>query len=177
MPPSFHDDLGPARWAQVAVAALGLGVSLYLAACQLGWITPPWEPLFAATRAAYANGSDQVLHAPAARFLPIPDALLGAIAYALRLALTLVGNHDRALRKPWAPLVAELLSTLLVLVSAGLVAIQAFVVHAWCTLCLLSAACSVALLLLSLPESWQALRQVRTGRARGQSLWSAVAPG
>jgi Vitamin K epoxide reductase family len=118
------------RAAIAALAFLGVCIASYLAAYQLGLTRSVWDPLF-------GSGSERVLH-----FIPspIPDAALGALAYACELVLVLAGARRRWLR---------LLGTALALAALGLVALQAFAVHAWCFLCLMSAAISLAIAALT----------------------------
>src|SRR4051812_44855454 len=62
--------------ALVTLAVVGCPLSLYLTSFQLGLVADVWDPLFGA-------GSRRVLTSAVAQLLPVPDASLGAIVYAL----------------------------------------------------------------------------------------------
>jgi uncharacterized membrane protein len=137
------------RAAALALAAAGLAVSAYLAAYQLELVATVWDPVFGPASSA------QVLHSALSRALPVPDALLGALAYAAELAAGLA-----AWWRPRRPvlLVYGAIAALLALTSVGLVAVQALVVHHFCLLCLTSAVISWAVAALVAPESLAAMR-------------------
>lgn len=155
LPPGWRTNPSawPERRAQVALAAAGAVVAGYLTLVQLRVLGPAWDPLF-------GSGSSRVLHSALSRALPFPDAGLGLLAYLADVVLGLVGGTDR-----WrsSPLPAYLLA-LVVLGAAvggvGLVVVQAAVVHAFCTLCLVSATLSVLILAVN------RLREVRAARHR-----------
>lgn len=110
-------------------------IAAYLAAYQMRAVARVWDPLF-------GIGSERVLDSNVSRAIRritvIPDSALGAIAYFTEIALALIASPKRR----WATIVFALNSLALVLAGATLVALQAFVVHAWCLLCLTSAAIS-----------------------------------
>lgn len=139
--------------AEAALATLGLATATYLTLCQLRLIATPWEPLFSSSDPAFINGSDHVLHSHLSQLLPVPDASLGAAAYLAKLVLVLlclrVASPARRSRS-WLTLASSVLSVLLFLAALTLTALQAFYLHAYCTLCLASAVVSVMLLPLSL---------------------------
>ncbi len=132
----------PSRWSErvpiAAIASVGLLVSAYLAACQLGVLAGPWDPLFGTA------SSERVIHSALSRALPVPDAALGAAAYALEIVLDLAGGRERWRTHPWVVLAFGAVALGLALVGVALVAVQAFVVRAGCTLCLCSAAASIS---------------------------------
>lgn len=130
----------------VLLAFLGIVVSAYLAAYQLGWIRSVWDPVFGPA------GSRAVLHSALDRLLPIPDALLGAGAYLAEtaLGLAIVAVQARAVR-----LLYGLVAAAMALVSLGLVATQAFVVGDGCSLCLLSAVLSWTIAVLVAPDAFR----------------------
>ncbi len=127
------------RLVLAAIAALGLAISVYLAAYQLGAIALPWDPLFGPTSSA------RVLHSAISRMLPVPDATLGAAAYAAEIVLDLAGGTDRWRTHPW--LVVAFVAVALALGAAGIVLtlIQLLVVRSGCVLCLCSAGASIAI--------------------------------
>jgi uncharacterized membrane protein len=133
----------PSRWDRrlpvAFAAAAGLAISVYLAAYQLGAIAAPWDPVFGPASSA------RVLHSALSRALPLPDAALGAIAYAVELAADLAGGGERWRTHPWLVLAFGAVVAGLATVGASLVVVQAAVVRAGCTLCLCSALLSIGI--------------------------------
>ncbi len=131
----------PSRWSErlavAAAAAAGLAISLYLAAYQLGAVAAPWDPLFGPASSA------RVLHSALSRALPLPDAAVGAIVYAVEIAADLAGGSDRSRTHPWIALAFGAIVAALALVGLSLIVVQAAVVRAGCTLCLCSALISI----------------------------------
>jgi uncharacterized membrane protein len=132
---------GPSGWRErlvlAAVALAGLAISLYLAAYQLGAVAEPWDPLFGPV------SSSHVLRSALSRALPVPDAAVGAVAYALEIALDLAGGADRWRTHPWIVLAFGAVATALGISSVGLVFVQVAIVRSGCLLCLGSAAASI----------------------------------
>jgi uncharacterized membrane protein len=163
---------GPSGWSRraliVSLAIVGLVVSLYLACFQLGIVTVVWDPIFG------SSSSEAVLASSFSRALPVPDALLGAGAYLIEIVLDTVGGERRYRTRPWLVLLFGLVAFGAAGVSVLLVALQAFVFHAFCTLCLLSAAVSWLILLLAFGEIRAAVGEVRARHRAGASWRSAV---
>lgn len=132
---------------------LGLTISGYLTAYQLGLVRSVWDPLF-------DGGSARVLTSPISRALPVPDASLGAVAYALDVILALAIALRLGPRWPLAAILATV-SSLAALAAIGLAILQPVAVGTFCTLCLASASISVGLALGALAE---ARDQARTRR-------------
>ncbi len=136
------------RQVSVLLAVAGLVISAYLAGYQLGLVRAVWDPVFGSASSA------RVLHSALSRALPVPDALLGALAYAAEVAIglaTLV-QPQRLMLFAYAAIAG-----LLALTSVGLVATQALVVHHFCLLCLASAVVSWAVAALVVPEARAAM--------------------
>lgn len=137
----------------VALALIGFAIAAYLTAYQLGIVASVWDPLF-------GRGSEEVLTSPIARLLPIPDASLGAVVYAvdavLAIAIGLRFGPGRGLR-----LALAVLAIAGALAGLGLVALQALVVGAWCSLCLASAAISILLAAGAVAEARHAGEEAR----------------
>jgi len=133
----------------VGLALVGLVVSAYLAAYQLGLIGRVWDPVFG------SDASRAVLHSVVDRVLPVPDALLGAGAYAAEVALGLavLVTARRLVRVAYG-----LLALGMAAVSLGLVLLQALVVRHACSLCLVSAVVSWLVATLVVPEAVRAAR-------------------
>ncbi|HET6439557.1 MAG TPA: vitamin K epoxide reductase family protein [Anaeromyxobacter sp.] len=163
-----HD---PSRWRDrlllAGLAAIGLAISCYLAAVQVGIVPAAWDPFFGRASSA------RVLHSALSRALPVPDALLGALGYAGEISLGLTGRRERFRTAPWAVLAFGALAAAMALVGLGLVAVQATLLHAWCTLCLGSALVSwaVAAGVVAGGEIHAALRTVFAGRKWRHASW------
>jgi uncharacterized membrane protein len=136
----------PSSWSHrvpVAVLALvGCGLASFLALYQLRVTTSVWDPLFSAA------SSEAVL--TWAR--PVPDALLGAVAYVVEAVLTVFGGPERWRTHPRLVLLFGLVLAGLALTSLALILIQVLAVRALCSLCLLSAAISFINAWLGYPE-------------------------
>lgn len=162
---------GPSAWtrrAPVALLALtGAIVSTYLAMYQYHLIDVVWDPLF-------GDGSRRVLTSALSRALPVHDAALGAAAYLAEVVLELSGSSRRWRAAPWLVLLLGLVAAAMAATALALLAVQALVVHAFCTLCLVSAAISCTVPFLVADEVIAALRQVRRGRRFGLPLWRAL---
>lgn len=130
----------------VAVAIVGVGVSTYLAAYQLGRVTSVWDPLF-------GTGSERVLTSTVSRLLPVPDAAVGAVGYAIDLVLGLV-LLIAGERAPVAVAVAlGLVAGAGAVVAGVLIVLQPLVARSLCSLCLTSAALSIALAIGAVTEA------------------------
>ncbi|HET6467908.1 MAG TPA: NAD-dependent epimerase/dehydratase family protein [Geminicoccaceae bacterium] len=137
----------------VALAFVGLFVSRYLAAYQLGHIDGVWDPFFAGTDPEGAlNGSESVVTSSVSKAFPIPDAGLGAAIYALDILTGAVGDRRRWRTMPWLVLLFGLLIVPLGAVSIVFIMIQPTVIGTLCTLCLLQAAVTVILIPYSIDE-------------------------
>ena len=124
------------------LAALGFFIAAYLAAYQVGFVRKVWEPCF-------GEGSVRVLHSSISQLFPVPDAALGAIGYAFELLATVAGGADRWRATPKLVLLYGAIVGALAATGLGLTALQAFVLHDFCTLCLISAAISLLVALLA----------------------------
>jgi len=147
--------------------SLGAAVSLYLALYELGALTRVWDPFF-------GDGSQRVLHSALARSLPVPDALLGLIAYLFELGLAVTKDFTAQGKRPWTALLLGIVATLMALAGLFLTAAQIFIVHAFCTLCLCSAGLSLVVFGLSVSEGYEAYRLVRGRMKHGAPLREAL---
>ncbi len=135
----------------VAILALcGVGIATYLALVQLRIVAQPWDPVFG------AGSTRAVLTSWVSRLLPIPDAALGAVAYLVEAVLAVAAA--RSARPRGALVACGIVAAGLLLAAGALVAIQAAVVHAFCSLCLVSAALSVIVAALAIPDAVGAFR-------------------
>lgn len=135
------------------LGVLGLAISAYLTAFQVGLLRSVWDPVF-------DGGSARVLTSPISRALPIPDASLGAVAYALDAILAFAIAFGLGPRWPLAAILATV-SSLAALAAIGLAILQPVLVGTFCSLCIASALISVGLALGALAE---ARDQARTRR-------------
>ena len=127
-----------ARAVALAVLAIaGVAVSGYLAAYELGWIGGVWDPLF-------GDGSERVLSSGIARALPVPDAVLGVVAYGVDAALALLLAAGIGSAVAIAGCLA-VVASIGALVGIGLAISQPLLVGTFCTLCLVSTLISIVL--------------------------------
>ncbi len=128
---------------------IGFGVACYLTAYQIGWINSVWDPFF-------ADGPRHVLHSSFSQSIPFPDAGLGAFAYAIDFILCMVGDSFRYQKNPWLMLGLAIVVYGMAMGSAGLIFLQAFIIHDFCSLCLTSAFLSFIIGGLATSEIWAA---------------------
>jgi uncharacterized membrane protein len=140
----------------VILAAFGLVIATYLTLFQLHLVSSVWDPLF-------DGGSEKVLTSQLSQVLPVPDASLGVVAYGLDIVLELLGGETRWRTAPKLVVGLGVLLVLFAIGSIGLVLSQVFLVGALCTLCLASAAISVALPIIAREEIAAAWRTLRSG--------------
>ncbi len=169
IPPGWSYD--PSAWSErlplAALAIVGMLIAAVLAAYQLRIVGGVFEPFF-------GTGSQRVLDSSLSRALPVPDALLGAAGYAADALGSLVGGRGRWRRHPWIVLAFGVAVGPLGAVSILLVMAQPLLFHAFCTLCLVSAAISVLLIGPAMDEVLASLQLLRRVAARGDSVWQAI---
>jgi len=163
IPPGWHHNpTSPRRRAALAVlASAGLVVATYLTLYQLGLYDDVWDPFFSARPVLDLTE-------------PVPDALAGVAAYATELMLLAVGGRDRWRTMPWTCLALGFVLACGAVVSIALIVIQPTVADAWCTLCLVSAALSLALFALGFGEARAAWQHVTRARRSGVGWGDAV---
>jgi len=172
-PPGWTYD--PSAWREriplIVLAAVGLLAAGYTALAQFGVVGAMWDPFFGGA-SSYA-----VTHSVISRALPVPDGLLGVVAYLGDLVFGSLGGEDRWRRRPWLVLAFAVVITGLALVSLALTILQGTVIGHWCTVCLASAAVSTAVFSMGIGEalaSLQHLAGVRRDygwRATLRGLW------
>jgi uncharacterized membrane protein len=167
-PPGWRAN--PSAWSErlpiVALAIVGAAIATYLALFQLGWLEDVWEPFF-------GDGSRVILTSHVSRVLPIPDAALGAAGYLLDAVAGMIGGRARWRTRPWIVVVFGLAVGPLGAVSILLVILQPILFDAWCTLCLASAAVSLAMIGPAVDEVLASLQYLTRVRAAGQPIWPA----
>jgi hypothetical protein len=170
-------DYNPSSWRQripiAALAMVAFAISAYMALYQWKIIGDVWDP-------AFGEQSKRVLDSQTSetmrRWFRIPDAALGALAYLGDAIFGLAGSTRRWQDRPWLVVLFGLDVIPLGIVSIVLVAMQSTVVGFWCFLCLVTAAISVALIILSYDEVWSSLLYLGRLWQRRQSplmVWRA----
>lgn len=170
-------DYNPSAWSQrlpiCVLAGVAFVIATYMALYQWRLVPTAWDPLFGPQTAKVLDSHvSEVMR----RWIGIPDAALGAIAYLGDAVFGLAGSTRRWQTRPWLVILFGLDVIPLGIVSAVLVVLQGTVVGEWCTLCLVTAAISLLLVYLAYDEVWASLRWLRhvwrTTRSR-QRLWDA----
>lgn len=133
----------------IAVLALvGLLVSTYLSMYKLGYLGEIQCTI---------GGCEKVQTSRFADFLGLPVSVWGVGAYVTLLVLAMLGIQPRFQRERWVALALFGVSAVGVAFSGYLTYLEAFVIHAWCQWCVISAILVTLIFLLSIPG----LRQAR----------------
>lgn len=160
----------PSSWGQriplVFVAMIGFLIASYLSLYQFHIISDVWEPFF-------GNGSKKILSSPVSSFLPIPDAALGAIGYMVDAVAGIIGGVRRWKKAPWIVVFFGLFIGPLGLISILLVILQPVLYYTWCTLCLVTAVCSVAMIGPAMDELLASLQFMKRCKKAGFSYWKS----
>jgi hypothetical protein len=163
IPPGW--DYSPSSWTQrlpiIALAFVGLYISRYLAAFQLGHTGLAWDPFF-------GDGTERVITSRVSEAWPVSDAGVGAVTYMLEILTGLMGGRDRWRTMPWLVILFGLMIVPLGAVSIFFIVIQPIVIGTWCTLCLVAAMAMLLQIPYSLDELLATcqflLRRRRAGR-------------
>ncbi len=165
-PPGW--EINPSAWSQrlpiVLLAVSGFLIAGYLTLFQVGVIDTVWEPFF-------GDGSRKILTSDLSHILPIPDAALGAFVYLLDAALGSIGGRNRWHTMPWIVFFFGLMIGPLGFVSVMLVVFQPVLLQNWCTLCLLSALISLAMIGPAFSEVLASLQYLKRQKVCEHSLW------
>ncbi|MER9251981.1 NAD-dependent epimerase/dehydratase family protein [Mesorhizobium sp. M0598] len=168
---SYSPSLFTQRIPIIGLAFVGLFVSRYLAAYQLGHIDGLWEPLFGPGETPAGNGSEAVVTSWVSKGFPIADAGLGAFAYALDILAGAIGDRRRWRTMPWMVLLFGLLVVPLGVVSVGFIIIQPPLIGALCTLCIVQAAVTVVLIPYSVDEVLASCQYLWRAKQAGEPFW------
>ena len=155
----------------VALAFVGLFVSRYLAAYQMGHIDGLWDPFFSPGDAPVHNGSEAVVTSWVSKGFPIADAGLGAFAYGLDILAGAIGDRRRWRTMPWMVLLFGLLIIPLGVVSVSFIIIQPPLIGALCTLCIIQAAVTVVLIPYSIDEVLATIQYLWRAKKAGEPFW------
>lgn len=162
----------PSAWSHrlpvIGLALVGCAIATYLTLYQWHVTASVWDPLFG------ARSSEAVLTSPVSRWLPMPDATLGALAYVVEAVVTALGDTRRWCNRPWLVVLYGLVLAGLALTSLVLVITQVVLVRALCTLCLGSAAISVVNLWAGRAEAFATLGILRRAVDQGVPLGRAL---
>jgi hypothetical protein len=143
---------------------VGLFVSRYLAAFQLGHTGSVWDPLF-------GDGTERIITSSVSEAWAVSDSGLGAATYVLEILVGVIGDRRRWRTMPWLTLLFGLLIVPLGVVSIYFIIIQPIVIGTWCSLCLLAAAAMVLQIPYSLDEILATLQFLRERHRQGRPLW------
>jgi uncharacterized membrane protein len=158
----------PSDWVErgpiIAMALVGVLLSRYLAAYQLGHISFPWDPFF-------GDGTRRVLDSEISRAWPISDAGLGATSYMLEALSGFMGGRNRWRTMPWMVVMFGILVVPLGVVSLVLVMLQPISVGAWCALCLITAAAMLIMISPAVDEVVAMAQFLHGARREGQPFW------
>lgn len=155
----------------VALALVGLFVSRYLAAYQMGHIDGLWDPFFGPGEATARNGSEAVVTSFVSQGFPIADAGLGALVYGLDILAGTIGDRRRWRTMPWMVLLFGLLVIPLGVVSVSFIIIQPPLIGALCTLCIIQAAVTVILVPYAIDEVLATVQYLRRAKKAGEPFW------
>lgn len=153
----------------VALAFVGLFVSRYLTSYQLGHNDGIFDPFFLGGDGL--NGSEAVVTSSISHAFPIPDAGLGALAYALDILAGAAGSRARWREMPWLVILFGLLIVPLGAVSIGFIIMQPTIIGALCTLCLVQAAITVILIPYSIDEVLASVQYMAQSHRAGRHWW------
>jgi nucleoside-diphosphate-sugar epimerase/uncharacterized membrane protein len=170
IPPGWH--YSPSDWNErlpiIALAVLGLIISRYMAAYQLGHADGVWEPFFDVP--GDKNGTEEIITSEVSEAWPVPDAGLGAFVYLLEIIAGLIGSRERWRTMPWVVVAFGIMIVPLGVVSITFIVIQPIVIGTWCTLCLIGAAAMLLQIPYSLDELLATGQFMRRRKRAGRSL-------
>jgi Vitamin K epoxide reductase family len=167
----------PSVWTQrlpiIGLALIGLYVSRYLAAYQLGHVPSVWEPFFAGSAADPRNGTEEIITSSVSRAWPVSDAAVGGYTYLLEILTGIVGSRTRWRTMPWLVLLFGLMIAPLGITSIFFIVIQPIIIGTWSTLALIAAAAVLVQIPYSLDEMIATLQFLRRRINAGQN-WLRV---
>ena len=162
---SYNPSSWPQRAPIIALALLGFFLSRQMAAFELRHISSLADPFF-------GLGTQRVLTSTVSQAFPIPDAGLGALAYAIEFLMGFMGDKARWRTMPWMVTFFGILVVPLGVVSISLIILQPLAVGAWCTPCLLAAIAMVTMIALTLDEVVAMGQFLAQATREGQPFWS-----
>ncbi|WP_219907510.1 vitamin K epoxide reductase family protein [Nitrosospira sp. Nsp2] len=151
----------------VALAVVGLLISRYMAAFQLGHIDSVWDPFF-------GDGTAKIITSEVSEAWPVADAGLGAAVYALEIVTGVIGDKRRWRTMPRVVLFFGILIVPLGVVSIFFIIIQPIVIGTWCTLCLVASLAMLLQIPYSFDEILATLQFLKDRRRQGKSIWHVL---
>jgi len=167
----------PSSWSQrvriSVIASIAFFIAVYMALYQWRLIDSVWDPVFGDQT---HDVLDSDLSHRMTRYMRIPDAALGALAYLGDIVFALAGSTRRWQYRPWLVLLFGLDVIPLGIVSALLVFAQGAIVGAWCGPCIVTAIISLVLVALAYDEVWSSLLYLWRvwRRSDARTAWSAL---
>lgn len=165
---SYNPSSWPQRAVLIALGFVGMMVSRYLGAYQLGYIDSVWDPFF-----GFAGGTQPVLDSEMSHMWPISDAALGGAAYTFEFLMGFMGAKSRWRTMPWMVAMFGILVIPLGLSHIALVMSQPVVVHHWSTLALFAALVMLPMITLTVDEVVAMGQHMRDAVRRGDRDGSA----
>ena len=158
----------PSSWLQrmpiAVLAIIGIFISRYLTAYQLGHIDRAWDPFF-------GEGTMTIITSDVSRAWPIADAGIGTVAYILEFLMAVMGDKRRWRTMPWMVLALAVLIVPLGGVSIFFIIIQPIVIGTWCTLCLVAALLMAVMIPYSLDEFVAMGQFLAAAHRKGRPFW------
>lgn len=151
----------------VALAFVGLFLSRYMAAFQLGHIDHVWDPFF-------DDGTARIITSEISEAWPVADAGLGATVYVMEILTGVIGDKRRWRTMPWMVLFFGILIVPLGVVSIYFIIIQPIIIGTWCTLCLIAAVAMLLQIPYSFDEILATLQFLLNRRRNGKLLWHVL---
>lgn len=175
VPPGWS--YNPSTWSQrlpiIVMAILGLYVSRYLAAYQLGHISGVWDPFFAGSPTDPQNGTEEIITSWVSKAWPVSDAAVGGYTYLLEILTGIVGSRMRWRTMPWLVVLFGLMIAPLGITSIFFIIIQPVVIGTWSIVALIGAAAVLIQIPYSLDELLATLQFLRRRAKAGQN-WLRV---
>lgn len=166
---SYNPSTWPQRLPIILLAVVGLEVSRYLAAYQLGHVDGVWEPFFQGSVADPQNGTEEIITSQVAEAWPVSDAAVGGYTYALEILTGIVGSRARWRTMPWLVVLFGFMIAPLGVTSIFFIIIQPILLGTWSTLALLAAAAMLIQIPYSLDELLASIqfmhRRVKAGKS------------
>ena len=134
-----------------ALSLVGLFIALYLTLHRMGVI--------GTLACGVSGGCDTVQSSAYATFMGVPVPFIGLAGY-LVLFIVAYGSMHGSMRERMTAIALVALSAVAFLFSVYLTVLEAFVIHAWCKWCVVSAVIATLIFLFSLPEAARMRREV-----------------
>ena len=172
VPPGWS--YNPSAWTQrlpiIVLAILGLYVSRYLAAYQLGYIPGVWDPFFAASSPLDPrNGTEDIITSWVSKAWPVSDAAVGGYTYLLEILTGIAGSRLRWRTMPWLVVLFGLMIAPLGITSIFFIIIQPVLIGTWSIIALIGAAAVLIQIPYSLDELIATLQFLRRRAQAGQN--------